>query len=271
MNYYWTITLSQASHEYANKFARQQASEEKARQVYLNTLAIFAVNEFVQEELGYITDLKAGDCWNPVLRMVHDVADLIIPDLGILECRRIKAEDEIISLPNDVRENRIACVAVKFQEELHKVKLRGFFPASEVGNLPGEIEVNQLQEVEEMIDYLYQLEEMRIPSSSVIEKIAKQKLETAEESVREILKDKSIEEIIAQLEYVYRNYESSDWWDEGGKALAGSFAGAAGNLREGSLKANVRDAGDTGEVEIELRDFAEELLEKLSEFWDESA
>lgn len=104
-----------------------------------------------------------------------------------------------------------------------------------------------------------------------VEEIAKQKLETAEESVRVILKDKSIEEIIAKLEEVYRNYDSSDWWDEGGKALAGSFAGGAGNLREGSLKSNVRDAGDAGEVEIELRDFAEELLEELAEIWDSDA
>lgn len=267
MNYYWTITPSQASHEYANKFARQQASEEKARQVYRNTLAVCAVNEFVQEELGYTTDLKAGDCWNPVVRMVHDVADLIIPELGILECRSIKAEDEVVSLPNEVRENRIAYVAVQFEEQSDKIKLRGFVAASELGDLPEEIKVNQLQEIEEMIDYLFQME----MKSSAIEEIAQQELKLAEESVREILKDKSIAEIVAQLEEVYRNYDPSDWWDKAGKALAGSFAGAGGNVGEASLKANVRESGDTEEVEIELRDFAEDLLEKLAEIWGDAA
>lgn len=103
-----------------------------------------------------------------------------------------------------------------------------------------------------------------------IEEIAQQELEAAEEGVREILKDKSIAKIVAQLEEVYRNYDPSDWWDKGGKALAGSFAGAGENVREASLKANVRESGDTEEVEIELRDFAEDLLEKLAEIWDES-
>lgn len=98
------------------------------------------------------------------------------------------------------------------------MKLRGFIPAGELGDLPVEIQVSQLQPIEELIDYLYQLETIieteKLPNSP-IEEIVKNELEAAEESVREKLKDKSIAQIVAQLEHVYRNYDSSNWWDEG--------------------------------------------------------
>ncbi|WP_202895378.1 DUF1822 family protein [Iningainema tapete] len=257
MNHYLTIHLEQKAFESAHKFAAQQASVEKARQVSLNTLAVYAVNEFVQEELGFSTDFKAGDSWNPFVRIVHDVADLIIPDLGILECRPMQPEDRIIYLPPEVRENRIAYVAVQFHEQLDKVKLRGFIPAVELGKYPEEIEISQLQPIEELIDYLYRLETAISILSPEIEEV--------EASVREILQGKSIAEIAAQLERVYRTYDSSDWWDEGGKVLAGSSKSAGGSVREGGLTRNVSD------VEVELRDLAEELLEKLAEVWGDAA
>jgi hypothetical protein len=261
MNHYFTIHLAQKAFEYAHKFAAQQASAEKARQVYLNTLAVSAVNEFVQEELGFSTDLQAGDSWNPVVRLVHDVADLVIPDLGILECRPMQPEDRIISLPPEVRENRIVYVAVQFYEQLNKVKLRGFLPAVELGKYPEEIEISQLQPIEELIDYLYRLE--------TAISILLPEIEEVEENVRKILQRKSIAEIAAQLELVYRTYDQSDWWNEGGKVLAGSSSGAGGSTRESGLKGGfTRDVSD---VEVELRDLAEELLEKLAEFWGDAA
>lgn len=257
IDHYLTIHLGKKMCESARKLATQQASAEKAQQVYLNTLAVSAVNSFVLEDLGFSTDLKAGDCWNPVVLIVHDVADLVIPDLGILECRPMQPEDRIISLPPEVRENRIAYVAVQFHEQLDKVKLRGFIPAVELGEYPEEIEISQLQPIEELIDYLYRLE----TAISILEP----ELETVEASVGEILQKKSIAEIAAQLERVYRTCDSSDWWDEGGKVLAGTSFSAGGSVRQGGLKQGVSD------VEVELRDLAEGLLEKLAEFWGDAA
>ena len=223
INHYLTIYLEKRAFEYAQKFAAQQASAEKARQVYLNTLAVSAVNEFVQEELGFSTDLEAGDCWNPVVLILHNVADLVIPDLGILECRPMQPEDKIIPLPSEVRENRIAYIAVQFHEQLDDVKLRGFIPAVELGTYPEEIDISQLQPIEELIDYLYRLE----TAISILEP----GLEEVQASVREILQEKSIAEIAAQLERVYRTCDSSDWWNEGGKVLAGSSRGALQSVR----------------------------------------
>jgi len=94
-------------------------------------------------------------------------------------------------------------------------------------------------------------------------------LKEAEEIVRAKLQNQSIEEIVAQLEYVYRNYNSSDWWDEGGRALAGGLAAVGGGMRGNMAKDNFGEDGEDGE--IELRDFAEELLEKLAEIWGDVA
>ncbi len=263
MNYYFTIHLAPSAYEDGQKFASQQADAQKARQVYFNTLAVLAVNQFVQEQLGFTTDVKAGDCWNPVVRMVHDVADLVIPDLGIIECRIMQGDLELISLPTEVQENRIAYVVVQFAEE-DKVKLIGFISAVELGNLPKQISVVRLQTIEYLIDLLSKLEIARDSIQSIVE----EELETAEEIVRDKLKNISIKQIVEQLEYVYRNFDSSDWWDEGGRALAGGFVGVGGGVRESSLKENL---GSNENGEIELSDFAEELLEKLAEIWGNDA
>lgn len=262
MNYYFTIYLPSSAYESGQKFASQQADVKKARQVYFNTLAVLAVNQFVQEQLGFTTDVKAGDCWNPVARMVHDVADLVIPDLGIIECRTMQDNDKLISLPTEVQENRIAYVVVQFAEQ-NKVKLIGFISAVELGK-PKEIPVVKLQPIEDLIDLLSKLEIARDSIQSIVE----EELETAEEIVRDKLKNMSIKQIVEQLEYVYRNFDSSDWWDEGGRVLAGGFVGVGGGVRESTPKENL---GGNEDGEIELSDFAEELLEKLAEIWGNDA
>lgn len=262
MSYYFTINIPWSAYESGQKFAEQQADAQKARQVYFNTLAVLAVNQFVQQ-LGFTTDVKAGDCWNPVVRMVLDVADLVIPDLGIIECRIMQGDLDIISLPAEVQENRIAYVVVQFAEQ-NNVKLIGFISAVELGDSPKEIPVVRLQPIEDLIDLLSKLEIAKDNIHSVVER----ELETTEEIVREKLKNISFEEIIERLEFVYRNFDSSDWWDEGGRALAGGFVGVGGGVRESTLKENL---GEYENGEIELSDFAEELLEKLAEIWSNDA
>ncbi|MGF1490835.1 MAG: DUF1822 family protein, partial [Prochloraceae cyanobacterium] len=50
------ILLTAEAHEIAGQWARQLDSNQKAKQVYLNTLAIFAVKSFLAD-LSYVTDL----------------------------------------------------------------------------------------------------------------------------------------------------------------------------------------------------------------------
>jgi hypothetical protein len=83
------MPITQAAQQIARQFAIEQPTEEKALQVYLNTLAVYAVNNYLRI-MDISTDLKGGDSWNPVIRFACDVADLWVTGVGRLECRPLQ-------------------------------------------------------------------------------------------------------------------------------------------------------------------------------------
>jgi hypothetical protein len=252
--YYYTIELTPEHHQVAKKFAIQQDTTEKAKQVYLNTLAVFAVETFL-EEISFPPDLEAGDSWNAGIRCFHDVADLLIPDIGKIECRPILPGDTKVSLPIEVLEDRIAYVAVQFQEELDRVQLLGYHPTLDPESPSQELEISQLEPIEDLIDYLFRLE-LAINDDDVVAK------------VREKFDPKSISEIVAQLERIYRTCDELDR-----RHVAGDFlTELTGKVKETSQTSSVRnfrsESSDFDEDnEEDLTDLAEALLDKLSEIW----
>lgn len=151
------LKLSQEAHYYANKFAAEQATAQKAKGVYLNTLAVCAVYSWVQW-MEFTTAIDQGESWDPVIRRFNDVADLVLTDIGRLECRPLLPGERSILVPLEVREDRIGCVLVQFEQQLDKVKLLGFVPADASGNLPEKIAIDDLQSVEELTEYLEELD-----------------------------------------------------------------------------------------------------------------
>ncbi|HAT14570.1 MAG TPA: hypothetical protein DCS91_14285 [Microcoleaceae bacterium UBA11344] len=268
-----TIRFQKQDCELAEKFAASQPNAEKNQQVYRNTLAVLAVNTFVKE-LRYETDLDAGESWHPVLRMFHNVADLVLPGIGKIECCPVILGETAISLP-EVRENRIAYIAVGFAEPFDKVKLLGFIPAGEFLDETEAISLTNLKPVEELLDYLDRIE-LGIPVAQVLLEEVLSDLaadDPVQARVRENLQNKSIAEIVAILNQVYRSSEQSDWGYEGGKALAriGASSGGLGGINR-SLSIHqsspVEKVSDIEEdVKAELNIIAEDLLEKLSEIW----
>lgn len=156
-DFHLTIQLTKEQHNDAYKFASKQVNSQKVRQVYLNTLAVYAVKNFL-DWLRIETDLESSNSWHSVVRCFHDVADLVIPDLGKLECRPVLPGETIISLPVEVTEDRIAYVGVQFQEQLNEVQLLGFCPA--VDPQPEVIKIATLEPIETLIDYIDHLEEL---------------------------------------------------------------------------------------------------------------
>ena len=262
-----TIRFKQQDCELAEKFAASQPNAEKNQQVYRNTLAVLAVNTFVQE-LRYETDLDAGESWHPVLRMFHNVADLVLPGIGKIECCPVMLGETAISLP-EVRENRIAYLAVGFAEPFDKVKLLGFIPAVETMEETEEISLTNLKPIEELLDYLDRIE-LAIPLlQGEIEELLSDLAadDPVQARVRENLQNKSISEIVAILNGVYRSSEKSDWGYEGGKALAGSGASSGGlENRETSLSGYQSSDIDT-KVEAKLNRIAKKWMKKLAEIW----
>lgn len=271
--YLLEIPLEQTARNLALQFASEQANPQKGKRVYFNTLAVWAVNYFL-EWMELETDIDGGDSWHPGMRAVLDVADLVLPGIGKIECCPVLLGETAISLP-EVRENRIAYIAVEFAEPFDKVKLLGFIPAVEIVEETEEISLTNLQPVEELLDYLYRIE-LGIPVAQVLLEEALSDLkedDSVQARVLEIFQNKSIAEIVAILNGVFHSSEQSDWGHEGGEALAGSgtSSGGLGNrdlsfsTHKSSSIEKVLDIEE--EVKAELNIIAGDLLEKLAEIW----
>src|SRR4028119_1342757 len=94
----FTVPLTLEAHRIAQQFHKHQSNPKKAKQVYLNTLAVYAVN-FYLNCLGIETAHSASDSWNPAMRTLANIADLEVRDLGKLECRPVLPEAKICDVP----------------------------------------------------------------------------------------------------------------------------------------------------------------------------
>jgi hypothetical protein len=151
-NFALPLPLTQSARLVAQQFANQQPTPEKAERVRLNTLAVFAVNDYLQM-MGIPTDLSAGDSWNPVVRLCADVADLEVTGAGRLECRPLRKRQLSCYIPPEVWEERIGYMVVEIDDSLRSASLLGFVPTAATHDLP----ISQLQPPEDLIDCLSQL------------------------------------------------------------------------------------------------------------------
>lgn len=146
-----TVFLDRNAHNYALQFASEQITQQKGKQVYLNTLAVCAVYTYCQW-LQIKTNLSQGDCWQSGLRAIFNIADLVIPNVGKLECRLVLAEERELILPPEAIEDRIGYVAVRFSEILDKVEILGFLPAMSIAKALEPIPLTKLQSLDVLIE-----------------------------------------------------------------------------------------------------------------------
>ena len=149
----FTVPLGLSAHRLAEQFRLQQTNQKKAKQVYLNTLAVSAVN-FYLRCMGIATDLEASQSWNPVMQALMDVADLDVTGLGKLECRPVLRETQIIQIPPEVWSNRIGYVAVQLEQSLLEATLLGF---TKTAPFTGELPLSELRSLEDLLEQLHQI------------------------------------------------------------------------------------------------------------------
>ena len=163
----WTFTvkLALSAHARAKQFQRYHSNPQKAKQVYLNTLAVYAVN-FYLDCMGIETDWSASFSCNPVMQTILDVADLDIPKLGKLECRPVLPEDSVVCIPLEVLSDRIGYVAVRIDPSLREATLLGF---SKTVPESGELPIGELRSLPHLLEHLNQLpiKEPAIPKSKI--------------------------------------------------------------------------------------------------------
>ena len=143
------VPLTLKAHHTALMFYQQHSDARKAKQVYLNTLAIDAVRSYLSW-LGIATDLQASDSWNPTLQALADVADLEIPEQGKLECRPVLPGATVCHVAPEAWSNRIGYIAVLLDADLQTATLLGFVPSVDTKELP----LNQLQSLATLLDIL---------------------------------------------------------------------------------------------------------------------
>ncbi|MGB7442753.1 MAG: DUF1822 family protein [Coleofasciculaceae cyanobacterium] len=150
----WTFTVSLAleAHSRAQQFQRYQSTPEKAKQVYLNSLAVYAVNIYLQCR-GFETDLEKSGCWDSAIQMLMDTADLEVKNYGKLECRPVLPASEVLYIPEEVWADRIGFVAVQLTESLREATILGFVDKASRSEMP----LSQLRSLGDLPGYLNQL------------------------------------------------------------------------------------------------------------------
>ncbi|WP_413165346.1 DUF1822 family protein [Capilliphycus salinus ALCB114379] len=156
------VSLSLLAHSQAQNFSSYHGQTAKSKQVYLNTLAVYAV-KFYLECLGFELDLEETLSEDPLMQALMDVADLDVKNYGKLECRPILENDPVCEIPPEVQCERIAYVFVRLNSGLSEAEIIGF-----VKELNSEtLEVNQLQSLEEFTDYLQTIRQSKPVKSAV--------------------------------------------------------------------------------------------------------
>jgi Protein of unknown function (DUF1822) len=109
--------------------------------------------------LGITTNLSAGDSWNPAIQALADVADLLIPGQGKLECRPVLPGATVCDVPPEVWAERVGYIAVQLDAELKTATLVGFAASVDRETVP----LDQLQSIAALLEHLKPQIEMLQP------------------------------------------------------------------------------------------------------------
>ncbi|NET09346.1 MAG: DUF1822 family protein [Merismopedia sp. SIO2A8] len=134
----FSVPLPLAIHGIAQTFYQshlEYVEQEKPKQVYLNTLAVYAVHTYLKY-LKIETLLETSDSWNPVMQGLSDIADLVLAQGGRLECRPVLPKALSCNVPPEVWSDRVGYVAVQFDPSLHYAHLLGFLPTVAATEVP---------------------------------------------------------------------------------------------------------------------------------------
>jgi hypothetical protein len=148
----FTVPLSFEAHSLAQKCRQGISHQAKVEQVYLNTLAVYAVDNYLRC-MGFETDWEHSDSRDNVAMRIMDVADLTVKNIGKIECRPVVADAGILQIPPEVWEDRVGYVAVQLDSTLKSANILGF-----TRDVVAEFPLNKLQSLSDFLLYLSELE-----------------------------------------------------------------------------------------------------------------
>ena len=145
--------LSAEAHQIATRFHRNQLNPLKAKQVYLNTLSVYAVN-FYLKCMGFEPDWNQSESFDPTIQKFKDSADLNVKYLGTFECRPVLPEEQVVSIPLESMNRRRGYFAVQLNPTLTQANILGFMPNVSTS----EVLLSELKSLDCFLRYASQLE-----------------------------------------------------------------------------------------------------------------
>jgi hypothetical protein len=258
------LDLPQDAQEWARLFAAKQSDIDTGKQVYLNTLAVYALHHYLAQQ-GIESDLDQSQSWYPHALSAPNAADLIVSGVGRIECRPVLMDAaSAFEIPDTAWEDRVAYVAVGIAERLDQVHLLGYLPVRSPDYLEQPIPFPQLLPIPDLPEHLQFLQE------------GLNWLESDDEvavQVRELQDTYSLTHLVAQLETAYN--ETEEVFQD--RRIADCLSGAASEMgatpREAVLKSpaifGLKAEDDVTEEDMEdvLDTLAEDVLDKLRGIW----
>ncbi|MCT7958093.1 DUF1822 family protein [Laspinema palackyanum] len=248
------ISLGNEAHRLAKKFATEAKQlvpelekEATGQRVYLNTLAVYAVNHYLTR-LAYKTELEGSESWNLWGRSPLDVAALKVTGIGQLECCPVWEAEAVFAIPSAATEGRIAYLPVQFGEQLDRAELLGFARGIEILADTDLFFICDLHSLEELIDYLYRIESATAFFQEGNDPLA---IEFRQKMGWELLL-----KLVLELEVIYRNESKNEQTYR------------VKNLLKGKLVGGDRLTATEPEDDSKWLDLAATLLEKLREIWE---
>jgi hypothetical protein len=144
----FTVPLSVKAHQKADEFRQKQLDTKHAKQVYLNTLSVYAV-EFYLKCMGFQPDWKSSESFDPMMQKFSDVADLNVQHLGKFECRPVLPCQQIVSIPLESMNHRRGYFAVQLNQALTEANILGFIKQVSTEEIP----LNQLKSLDFFLKY----------------------------------------------------------------------------------------------------------------------
>ncbi|BAZ17534.1 hypothetical protein NIES4071_94140 [Calothrix sp. NIES-4071] len=182
----FTVPLSFEAHSLAQMYSKLQDRPNKAKRVYLNTLAIYAVDHYFRC-MGFATNWEGSDSRKPILQKFLDIADLNVRGVGKFECRPILPGADKLEVPCEAWDERVGYVAVQLTQSLKEATIIGFVPQIEENQ--GIIPLNQLRAFDEFPEYLMKVKNegitVKVPQLVNLYEWLNNKFETHWQSVEE--------------------------------------------------------------------------------------
>lgn len=158
----FTVPLALSAHRQAQQRLRHHPPGPKAQQVYLKSLAIYAVNYYLRC-LGWETDCSLGERQDAILSTLMDTADVVVVGCGRLECCPLLPGETALHIPPEDWSERLGFVAVQLDEPLRQATLIGFLEQVQQTPVP----LEQLRSLDDLGDYLESQKQPQAPAPPI--------------------------------------------------------------------------------------------------------